>query len=126
MCGRLRTGFVCENHASCEATRHAATVRQGTTVMPATVTNLSAHGACIELAPDVALELGSWVVLADAGRLRSGCDARIVGIDGRTCRVAFDPGFVMAMQHFGHLVARRTAHHEARAASSATALAVPC
>jgi hypothetical protein len=68
--------------------------------------------------------LGSWVVLSDAHRLRSGCDARIVGIEGRTCRIAFDPGFVTAMAHFGHLDARRAAHRDKEIAGTAQELAV--
>jgi hypothetical protein len=88
------------------------------------VTQSSSHGACVELTADCDLVLGSWVVLSDAHRLRSGCDARIVGIEGRTCRIAFDPGFVTAMAHFGHLDARRAAHRDKEIAGTAQELAV--
>jgi hypothetical protein len=93
-------------------------------VLSGMVTQSSSHGACIELTADCALALGSWVVLSDAHRLRSGCDARIVGIEGRTCRIAFDPGFVTAMEHFGHLDARRAAHRNKQTAGVAEELAV--
>ena len=110
MCGGLQTGTSCPEHPECRIACHHATLRQGRRVVEGVVRNLSPDGACVELTAGSVLALGSWVVIADAGHLRGGCEAKIIGIEGERYRLTFDPDFVGAMRHFGKRVARHHPH----------------
>jgi hypothetical protein len=58
------------------------------------VVALHRDGASVEFPRKIPVRVGRWVVLAGAGPLDAGYDARVVGADDRRWHLAFDPTIV--------------------------------